>query len=162
MTEIEKQKKLLQIHDLPRPEIVEREPEPGGGMKVFSHDLDKEGKIKIGDKEFCMRYGQEEDFKDLRKKLEKRIADRPKTTAVRCSKCGARFVIRGAVQEGMGCLSCNRAGVKGGGFLRAMSKGEVGDWEKDKKAEWERWRGYREKQKAAAQVASRIELGKLR
>ena len=162
---IEKDKPLIQIADLPEREAEPADPEQRGlgERTVDLHELDKDGKRRFSDRDFCWAFGREEDFREVRKTIERRLAETPKETAVKCGSCGYRTTIRGALESRRtACLFCNPRSDPKGGMFKAMSAGEVKEWGADKKREMERTAPERARQAAARGMANQAELSKLK
>jgi len=161
---IEKMPEILQVSTLPEREPEEAEPDerPLGEKVITSGELDKHGRRVFTDREYCERFGLEADFKEVRRAIEKRRAEAPKMTAVKCPACGWRGVLKGGLEGRLNCLYCNRLNLKDGAKLKTMSAGEEKQWRADVKAEAERTRPAREAAMKARGMANQAELSKLR
>src|SRR4030042_829120 len=90
---------LLQTVDLP--DLGEREPpEPLLKPEEFlsTHELGKDGRRTVTDRDYCLRFANAEELAELRKRVEKRRAALPGWGVVICHKCGWRGKVRGALQ----------------------------------------------------------------
>lgn len=119
---IEKPQKMPQTFNLNR-EQIEIESQPAQGF-LSAHHLDKNGKISIPDREFCMRHGNDSDFREMRTKLEKKVKDKLQPIFWKCNKCG--FVMRVPGDRELDtCLSCNWQRLKDGGMMVKMNSKEI-------------------------------------
>jgi ribosomal protein L37AE/L43A len=123
----EVKKPLLQISGLPEHEI---EPGTKKTERVFMHELTEDGRVpELSDAEFCLKHGEDEDFKKLRREISKR-PPAPALLYVRCPECGWRAKVRAGTEIG-GCLSCNRMNYADGAKLKVMSDREARKYDEE-------------------------------
>lgn len=80
---------------------------------------------KLDARAYCLRFGSDDDFKQLQKIIEARRSTRPAHTFWACDGCGRRFRLGPDKTEGGPCPFCNIQAYKDGSMLRVMSQREV-------------------------------------
>jgi ribosomal protein S27E len=158
---IEEKTRVLDTHHLPKVETVESIPRTGG--RITTRALSSAGKYEISDKQFIFQHGTPEEFAEMKKKIEARLAKQPKFLRLRCTKCGFRTEVgfRESLTNGKTpCLFCNKRSDKKGGMLKPMTEGEIKTWEKDKIIQAEKRAAHDQKMREAEKVARQVDMAR--
>lgn len=119
-------KKVLRVEDVPK-KTVEDVPAKGGGGFLSIHQL-LDGKLNLSDKDYCIRFGNEVDWKELRARIAERRKTEPAFLWARCKnpKCGWTGKMRADTPVGH-CFHCNWPGYREhpGWLEKVTSKKEV-------------------------------------
>jgi hypothetical protein len=109
----------------------------GDSLSLSIHELE-DGRLKMDDRSYVLKFGKPEDFARVREAIEDRRKREPAFSYWRCAACGWTAKMRGDKQEGGPCLRCNIQNLIGGGFLRKMTPVEAEEWEKTEAENWKR------------------------
>ena len=105
----------------------------------------KDGRLNLSVREYCMRYGRDEDFLEVQKKIISRRSLIPAFTFWKCPACGWRGRNDGeaperAKENPILCLRCNlQRHEDSKGWLVEMDEKEVAQFLKDEEAEAKRF-----------------------
>jgi hypothetical protein len=99
---------------------------------ISMHEL-QDGRLNLTAKDFVMRFGLEEDFLEVKKKIETRRSQVPAFSYWKCNNkgCGWEAKFSGEKEgKAMACLRCNQMQYRSGGTLIRQSQEWGIEWEK--------------------------------
>jgi len=114
-------RKIVRVEDVPEKERADIPAKKGGGF-LSMHDLE-DGRLNLSDKDYCIRFGSDMDWKELRARIVERRKALPAFIWVRCKnpKCGWTAKMKADLPL-KNCWHCNWPGYREHpGWLEAVT-----------------------------------------